>query len=152
MLQDDVKKCITDLHEAGIHTWIVTGDKNSTAKSIGHTAGVFLQEREIEEVGDESQVCSSEVARRELFGRLEANDRDLLISGRAISAMIDHAEESKTSGAMKEMVDGLLKVRGLVVFRASPAEKAKLVQLVRKTRPEITTLAIGDGANDVNMI
>lgn len=45
-----------------------------------------------------------------------------------------------------------MKVQGLVVFRSSPAEKAKLVKLVRKHRPEITTLSIGDGANDVNMI
>lgn len=50
------------------------------------------------------------------------------------------------------LVDSLLKVKGLVVFRASPAEKAELVKLVRTNRPEITTLAIGDGANDVNMI
>lgn len=50
------------------------------------------------------------------------------------------------------LVDSFLKVKGLVVFRASPAEKAELVKLIRKNRPEITTLAIGDGANDVNMI
>lgn len=43
-------------------------------------------------------------------------------------------------------------VKGLVVYRASPAEKAELVKVVRACRPEITTLAIGDGANDVNMI
>ena len=61
-------------------------------------------------------------------------------------------ETSGVKGATKEAVTGLLAVRGLVVFRASPAEKAKLVQLVRKQRPDITTLAIGDGANDVNMI
>lgn len=52
LLQDDVKKCITDFHEAGIGTWIVTGDKNSTARSIGHTAGVFTPGREIEEVAE----------------------------------------------------------------------------------------------------
>ena len=45
-----------------------------------------------------------------------------------------------------------MKVKGLVVYRASPSEKAELVKLVRTHRPEITTLSIGDGANDVNMI
>lgn len=150
LLQDDVKKSITDFHEAGIRTWIVTGDKNSTARSIGHTAGVFMQGREIEEVGDKG--FASEAERVELFARLAAGDRDLLISGKAISAMIDQVEGSGVKGASKATVDAMLKVRGLVVFRASPAEKAKLVQLVRTQRPEITTLAIGDGANDVNMI
>ena len=43
-------------------------------------------------------------------------------------------------------------MRGLVVYRASPSEKAELVKLVRQNKPDITTLAIGDGANDVNMI
>ena len=47
LLQDDVEKCVTDFHEAGIRTWIVTGDKCSTARSIGHTTGVFMQHREI---------------------------------------------------------------------------------------------------------
>ena len=35
MLQEDVQKCISDFQEAGVRTWIVTGDKNSTAKCIG---------------------------------------------------------------------------------------------------------------------
>ena len=66
--------------------------------------------------------------------------------------MIDEVNSSGVKGASKATVDALLAVRGLVVFRASPAEKAKLVQLVRTQKPDITTLAIGDGANDVNMI
>ena len=34
----------------------------------------------------------------------------------------------------------------------SPKQKAEIVQLVKSYVPEATTLAIGDGANDVNMI
>jgi|TARA_B110000285_G_C15117313_1_gene614903 phospholipid-transporting ATPase len=38
--------------------------------------------------------------------------------------------------------------------RVSPKQKAEIVTLVRvaKAKEGITTLAIGDGANDVNMI
>ena len=38
--------------------------------------------------------------------------------------------------------------------RVSPKQKAEIVTLVRvaKVKEGITTLAIGDGANDVNMI
>jgi len=36
--------------------------------------------------------------------------------------------------------------------RVAPKQKAEVVQLVRKTKPNVSTLAIGDGANDVNMI
>ena len=34
----------------------------------------------------------------------------------------------------------------------SPKQKAEIVHLVRIAKPELTSLAIGDGANDVNMI
>ena len=34
----------------------------------------------------------------------------------------------------------------------SPMQKAEIVKMVRKRNPDKTTLAIGDGANDVNMI
>ena len=33
-------------------TWIVTGDKDSTAKCIGYTSGVFSSERQIVQVDD----------------------------------------------------------------------------------------------------
>lgn len=36
--------------------------------------------------------------------------------------------------------------------RASPNQKAKIVKLVKDSDPACVTLAIGDGANDVNMI
>ena len=73
-----------------------------------------------------------------------------MISGKAICSLIEKSEENKAE--IKALVDSFLQVKGLVVYRASPAEKAKLVTLVRTNRPEVTTLAIGDGANDVNMI
>ena len=38
------------------------------------------------------------------------------------------------------------------MYRASPADKASLIKAIKKYRPEISTLAIGDGGNDVNMI
>jgi phospholipid-transporting ATPase len=36
--------------------------------------------------------------------------------------------------------------------RVSPKQKSEVVALVRRTKPNVSTLAIGDGANDVNMI
>ena len=40
----------------------------------------------------------------------------------------------------------------VLACRVSPKQKAELVQMVRKEHPSAVTLAIGDGANDVNMI
>lgn len=36
--------------------------------------------------------------------------------------------------------------------RVSPKQKQEIVTLVRNNKPGVSTLAIGDGANDVNMI
>ena len=40
----------------------------------------------------------------------------------------------------------------VLICRASPKQKQEIVSLVRKYKPKVITLAIGDGANDVNMI
>lgn len=40
----------------------------------------------------------------------------------------------------------------VVVYRSSPSEKAKVVKFIMKNESDAYTLAIGDGANDVNMI
>ncbi len=40
----------------------------------------------------------------------------------------------------------------VLACRVSPKQKAEIVSMVRMKHPEKTTLAIGDGANDVNMI
>jgi P-type E1-E2 ATPase len=49
-------------------------------------------------------------------------------------------------------LESLLDTEGLVVYRSSPSQKADIVKYVRKHRKQKITLAIGDGANDVNMI
>jgi magnesium-transporting ATPase (P-type) len=40
----------------------------------------------------------------------------------------------------------------VICCRVSPREKAEVVKMMKQDDPEIVTLAIGDGANDVPMI
>jgi magnesium-transporting ATPase (P-type) len=47
------------------------------------------------------------------------------------------------------MCDGAISV---ICCRMSPSQKGRMVMLMRRLHPELCTLAIGDGANDVNMI
>lgn len=44
------------------------------------------------------------------------------------------------------------KMQVVIACRVSPKQKAEIVTLVKNKYPEKTTLSIGDGANDVNMI
>ena len=41
LLQDNVKKCITEFMDANIKVWMLTGDKGATAKNIGKTCGIL---------------------------------------------------------------------------------------------------------------
>jgi P-type E1-E2 ATPase len=54
---------------------------------------------------------------------------------------------------LKILFDDLIKNAAIVIAcRVSPIQKADLVNIVKKKHPNLKTLAIGDGANDVNMI
>ena len=44
------------------------------------------------------------------------------------------------------------KSSAIVIYRCSPGQKAQITQIVKDNMKESITLAIGDGANDVNMI
>jgi P-type E1-E2 ATPase len=45
-----------------------------------------------------------------------------------------------------------LRAEVCLMCRVSPKQKAEIVQMVRARKSTAVTLAIGDGANDVNMI
>ena len=53
---------------------------------------------------------------------------------------------------MKLFIYDIKKATSHICWRVSPKQKAELVLLVKSQEANITTLAIGDGANDVNMI
>lgn len=44
LLQRDVAQCLRDFKEAGIRTWMLTGDKGDTAKMIGLQCGMLSQD------------------------------------------------------------------------------------------------------------
>lgn len=73
--------------------------------------------------------------------------RGLVIEGAALEKMLGDAELEEILFAVANTCDSV------IACRVSPAQKAQLVQLVRRyVVPEPVTLAIGDGANDVGMI
>lgn len=59
-------------------------------------------------------------------------------------------------GKNKKLVNEFMQLSDLssvvLACRVSPKQKASIVNLVREYKKNVTTLAIGDGANDVNMI
>lgn len=51
-----------------------------------------------------------------------------------------------------DLADLLLDCESTIVYRSSPAQKAEVVLFMKKRTGSKVTAAIGDGANDVNMI
>ena len=59
---------------------------------------------------------------------------------------------SDLSDAHRLFLELASRCTAVVVCRASPRQKALVVRSVRRHRPGATTLAVGDGANDIGMI
>jgi len=148
MMQKDVQKCIADFIKAGIKVWIVTGDKDSTAKTVGYASGILSHKREIRHLKSENQADLIQAVLAEDLGE------DIMISGTAIEVLINATQSSSelTEAERKSLVAAFMRAKGFVVYRSSPKQKAALVQFVKRVCKNTTTLAIGDGANDVNMI
>jgi len=73
-------------------------------------------------------------------------DRALVIDGPVLS----HALRSEEAKA--ELLRLAVRCKAVVACRVSPKQKAEMVKLVQDNVPDVTSLAIGDGANDVPMI
>ena len=58
----------------------------------------------------------------------------------------------KNDRVKQEFLELSVNAEVVLCCRVSPKQKAQVVNMVRKSDPDLTTLAIGDGANDVNMI
>jgi len=77
----------------------------------------------------------------------ESNKKSaLVVSGDALILMFGNPD------LKRKFLDLGLKVSVVVACRVSPKQKADIVQVIRDAFPDKTTLSIGDGANDVNMI
>lgn len=169
-LQDGVPEAISTLQAAGIKIWVLTGDKMETAVNIGFSCK--LLDKSMFLIMIKSEDMSVESTRRQLhagFTRLSQDqlntDEDeelegeermlvgenktteyaLIIDGVSLKHALDDRE------CRPIFLDLATNCKAVLCCRVSPLQKAKVVELVKKTR-NVMTLAIGDGANDVSMI
>ena len=151
-MQEDVATCVQDFIEAGIKVWIVTGDKDSTAKAVGYQSGILSPHREILQLTTDLSTDKSALIDKIIA---ERGQKDCMISGSGVEVLLTAIESltsEKDKDLKKSLVDSFLSAKSFVVYRSSPKQKAALVKFVRTHCKNKTTLAIGDGANDVNMI
>jgi len=151
-LQDQVPETIHQLKKAGIKVWVLTGDKIETAKTIGYSCELLSEDMKLLEFvshdAEELDLAMEEAIR--LMAKEEAahklTPRGTVVSGDAlIKIMEDEFLQQKLNFIAS-------KCSAVLCCRVSPKQKQEIVKLVKKSLPHLKTLAIGDGANDVNMI
>jgi len=147
-LQDDVPNTIRDLLKANIKVWMLTGDKLETAENIGYSCKLIQSDFEklyIRET-DDLEAKYKELSPAVAAFKQEGKSVTLLVEGKAITKLLT-LEDLKH----KLINEVMTKCDSVICCRVSPKEKADVVRLVKNNLGKIT-LAIGDGANDVNMI
>ncbi|KAE9611241.1 hypothetical protein Lal_00038264 [Lupinus albus] len=170
-LQEGVPETIQSLRHAGIKVWVLTGDKQETAISIGLSC----------------KLLSADMHQIIINGKSEAECRNLLADAKAKYGVRSHKTNSihnghhdtkslstpkwnpETKASLALIIDGTSLVyilekeleselfdlatscRVVLCCRVAPLQKAGIVDLI-KSHTDDMTLAIGDGANDVSMI
>ncbi|OAY83044.1 putative phospholipid-transporting ATPase 4 [Ananas comosus] len=155
-----VPQCIDKLAQAGLKIWVLTGDKMETAINIGFACSLLRQGMK--------QICLSTV-NGDLISqdaRKEAKE-NLLLQITNASQMVKLEKDPHAAFAL--IIDGktltyaleddmkthflnlAIDCASVICCRVSPKQKALVTRLVNEGTGQ-TTLAIGDGANDVGMI
>ncbi|XP_010452395.1 PREDICTED: phospholipid-transporting ATPase 1 [Camelina sativa] len=146
-LQRGVPEAIESLRIAGIKVWVLTGDKQETAISIGFSSRLLTRNmRQIVINSNSLDSCrrSLEEANASIASNDESDNVALIIDGTSLIYVLDNDLEDV-------LFQVSCKCSAILCCRVAPFQKAGIVALV-KNRTSDMTLAIGDGANDVSMI
>ncbi|KAE8671868.1 Phospholipid-transporting ATPase 1 [Hibiscus syriacus] len=161
-LQQGVPEAIESLRTAGIKVWVLTGDKQETAISIGYSSRLLTSKM--------TQIIinrkSKESCRKSLEDAIIMSKKLTTISGTTndtggmsgagltpIALIIDGSSlvyilDSELEESLFQLACNCSVV---LCCRVAPLQKAGIVALIKKRTSDMT-LAIGDGANDVSMI
>ncbi|KAL1833903.1 hypothetical protein ACET3Z_003554 [Daucus carota] len=158
-LQDGVPECIDKLAQAGMKIWLLTGDKKETAVNIGFACSLLRH--------DMQQIRISLSKEAESTNQVKAMKEDILQQIESSYQLTIKEENREHPFAM--VIDGkalqialandmrqkflrlAVSCAAVICCRVSPKQKALITRSVKEYTGK-TTLAIGDGANDVGMI
>lgn len=119
---------------------MLTGDKLETAENIALSCRLIEKGELIKNAKDLSSFAK----------QLKQNDNNSLFDNSTIHSPIIEGSCISFTECEADLLIVLKKTNSAVFCRVTPKQKAEIVCLVKKLGK--LTLAIGDGANDVNMI
>lgn len=139
-LQRDVKPSLELLRNAGVKTWMLTGDKVETARCVAISAKLVARGQYIHTV---TRVRDKSAAQETLDFLRNKTDCCLLIDGESLSVLLSQFRSAFVSVAVL--------LPAVIACRCSPTQKAEIANLIRRhTKKRVC--CIGDGGNDVSMI
>ncbi|KAK3432482.1 hypothetical protein EUGRSUZ_E04360 [Eucalyptus grandis] len=151
---------VEDKLQKGI--WLLTGDKKETAINIGFACSLLRQDmRQFHLSSVMDSGCSNQsevilVAKKALVSQIKSFSQEineehnkhmpfaLVVDGQAL-------EIGLRSDVKDQFLQLAVECASVICCRVSPKQKALITRLVKEFTGK-TTLAIGDGANDVGMI
>ncbi|XP_042626494.1 phospholipid-transporting ATPase VB [Cyprinus carpio] len=166
-LQESVPETIQALRRAGMQVWVLTGDKPETAINIAYSCKL-LEHEDLVFTFSTNRKSLCKMRLEDTLGELR---RSMLPPGAdhqfrgyssaftgplmepSIGLVIDGPTLSMAmSDELVELFVELCKhCRAVLCCRVTPLQKSAVVKLIRQ-KLRVMTLAVGDGANDVNMI
>lgn len=151
-LQDRVANSVRVIREAGIKFWMVTGDRSDTAVSVSQSAGILDIEMEIIKYADVKDINVENFSQLDRRIRALPDGRKVcsLVNGNFLTALQD--TKQLNSSLYREFIDLLMRSEAAIFSRVNPRQKQEVVGMIREYDSSFVILAIGDGANDVNMI
>ncbi|KAG2706784.1 hypothetical protein I3760_05G118400 [Carya illinoinensis] len=166
-LQNGVPNCIDKLAQAGIKIWVLTGDKMETAINIGFACSLLRQGMKqiiinlespqiqaLERAGDKAAI--SKASKESVLSQINEGKAQLTSSSGGSDAFALIIDGKSLAYALEDnmnkmFLDLAIRCASVICCRSSPKQKALVTRLV-KSGTGRTTLAIGDGANDVGML
>jgi phospholipid-transporting ATPase len=174
-LQDNVDQVLADFIETGIKVWVLTGDKTDTAKSIAFSCKLITHQFVLFEFKEKSSANEIREKMIDYMKRIQTDNENKQIqinTGHNLdneNIQEENVEKNNKKYALIVSIDEITRImknkdleevfyqlaircNTVLCCRVTPKQKAQMVNMVKERQPNTTTLAIGDGANDVNMI
>jgi phospholipid-translocating P-type ATPase (flippase) len=158
-LQDDVPATMQKLHLANIKIWVLTGDKMQTALAIGKSSHLITKDMEnymfdLKNVSDSDKMLDEIIKDRKINVNLPAwkkgdmiskDKYSLVVPGDVLSYIFSDKERTN------KFLSVAMKAATVICCRTAPKNKSDVIKVI-KSHYNMSTLAVGDGANDVPMI
>ena len=149
-LQDLVPETIRDLRLSKIKVWMLTGDKFNTAYNIALSCNLissYMKVFQIQgECGDSVEKFLNEYLSFININNSTASSYSIILDSVALTNILSN------NLMLPPFLEAAKNAESVICCRTSPLQKAEIVKAMKEFLPDATTLAIGDGGNDVSMI